>query len=122
MAIVQGLTKLIAQLKAKTAATIKDSNVSCIVGYTAAYAIYVHENLQAQHKSGKTAKFLETPARLLHDELAAIIFKALQAGRTVAQALLLAGLKLQAESQKICPVDTGALKASAFTRIQQNSG
>jgi len=34
-----------------------------IVGYTMAYAIYVHEDLEARHAPGKEAKFLEKPAR-----------------------------------------------------------
>jgi hypothetical protein len=29
------------------------------------------------------------------------------------------GLFLQAESQKLCPVDTGALRASANTRLEE---
>lgn len=33
-------------------------------GYTAYYAIYVHENLENKHKPGRTAKFLTIP---LHD-------------------------------------------------------
>jgi hypothetical protein len=33
------------------------------VGYTAAYAIYVHERLELTHKPGKQAKFLEQPFR-----------------------------------------------------------
>ena len=39
------------------------------VGYTAAYAIFVHENLDAKHKEGKTAKFLEKPIRTLKDDI-----------------------------------------------------
>ncbi len=37
-----------------------------IVGYTADYAVYVHEDLQAKHKKGKKAKYLEIPARITH--------------------------------------------------------
>lgn len=37
--------------------------VQGIVFVTAGYAIYVHENLEAQHKEGKTAKFLEKSLR-----------------------------------------------------------
>ena len=37
-------------------------------------------------------------------------------GKRVAGAIKLAGLILQRESQKLVPVDTGNLKASAFTR------
>jgi len=33
------------------------------VGYTAGYAIYVHENMNARHRTGKIAKYLEKPAR-----------------------------------------------------------
>lgn len=43
------------------------------VGYEAIYAIFVHENLEAQHKPGKQAKFLEKPLREKRDEMAAII-------------------------------------------------
>lgn len=46
------------------------------VGYTAEYAIYVHENLNARHKPGKIAKFLEKPARENKDKIKAIILKA----------------------------------------------
>ena len=34
-----------------------------LVGYTAEYAVFVHEIITAQHKAGKQAKFLEHPAR-----------------------------------------------------------
>lgn len=33
------------------------------VGYVAAYAVFVHENLDAKHAEGKQAKFLEGPVR-----------------------------------------------------------
>ena len=38
--------------------------------------------------------------------------------RTPAQALLAAGLRLQRESQARVPVDSGNLKASAYTRLE----
>lgn len=34
-----------------------------VVGYTASYAVYVHENEEARHAPGKIAKYLEVPAR-----------------------------------------------------------
>jgi len=37
----------------------KGSKTVGIVGYTMDYAIYVHEDLDAQHAPGKTAKYLE---------------------------------------------------------------
>ena len=44
-----------------------------IVGYTAHYAVYVHENLQARHKSGKTAKYLENSIKLNRRKILAIV-------------------------------------------------
>ncbi len=34
-----------------------------VVGYVADYAVHVHENLDARHKPGKQAKYLEGPFR-----------------------------------------------------------
>lgn len=91
----------------------KDPTVK--VGYTAQYAIYVHENLEANHPNGGQAKFLEQPARELKPVLKTIIQNSMKRGSTMEQGMLLAGLHLQGESQKLVPVDTGNLKASAFT-------
>lgn len=44
-----------------------------IVLYKAIYAVFVHENLDARHKSGKQAKFLEEPARRYLGEILKII-------------------------------------------------
>jgi len=44
-----------------------------VVGYVADYAVYVHEDLQANHKTGKQAKYLEQPAREKKDEIFRII-------------------------------------------------
>lgn len=122
--------------------------VSVIVGYTAKYAIHVHENIEMKGKGlprtgmrwsrenkrtgisiykaakgfywdpqGKAqAKFLEQPARELRKEFARIITTACSNGATIEQALLAAGLRLQRVSQQLVPVDTGNLRASAFTR------
>ncbi len=127
--------------------------VSVIVGYTSAYAVHVHENIEMKWRgfprdmsvrlikgiavtgfnsggsgSGKglfweggsggqgQAKFLEQPARELKREFSKIIVTACSRGAKLEQALLMAGLRLQRESQQLVPVDTGNLKASAFTR------
>lgn len=95
---------------------------SVIVGYTANYGLYVHENLEARHAPGKQAKYLESPARTLNNtgQLSDIIRRALTIpGGNITKALLRAGLAIQRASQKIVPVDTGNLKNSAFTRLEQ---
>lgn len=49
-------------------------DVAAIVSYGTDYAIYVHENLEARHKPGRQAKFLETPLREKRDRIRDIIF------------------------------------------------
>ncbi len=114
-----GLKSLMSKLSLRErAAAVQQPKV--IVGYTAAYAIFVHENLEAHHPVGQ-AKFLEQPAREMGNDgtLAGIVRKAIQSGKTMGQALLLAGLWLQRASQKLCPVLTGNLRNSAFTRLEE---
>lgn len=92
--------------------------VSVAVGYTQAYAIYVHENLKSHHPIGE-AKFLERPFRELGPDLASQITDDLRNGVSFPMALLRAGLLVQRESQLLVPVDTGALRASAFTELEE---
>ena len=51
----------------------KGLDTVCTVGYTAPYAIYVHENLSARHKAGKIAKYLEKPARDMKSQLRDVV-------------------------------------------------
>jgi hypothetical protein len=44
-----------------------------VVSYTTEYAVYVHENLDARHKPGKRAKYLEGPAREKKNEIFQIV-------------------------------------------------
>ncbi len=46
-----------------------------VVGYVADYAVYVHENLDAHHKPGKQAKYLEFVVRNYRKEIFDIIAK-----------------------------------------------
>lgn len=119
---------------------------SVIVGYAAAYAVFVHEapmklkgeprgGLLFSKKTGKQKekgtqgrfwdpqgraqnKFLEQPARELQPELRGIIRQFAIRRRSIPEGLVAAGLRLQRASQKLVPVDTGNLKASAFTRLE----
>lgn len=102
---------------AKTEIDKHDDHVDCVVGYTQQYAVYVHENLEAHHPVGQ-AKFLEQPFRENEDKYTGIIVTAMQNDVPFAKALLLAGLSLQRDSQELVPVDTGALKGSAFTKLE----
>ncbi len=151
---VTGINNVVNALRTRAAKFTKDPNVVVAVGFSTAYAIHVHENIQMAwrglprdrtiRRSGgiaytgyaKTsklpgvfwgptgqAKFLEQPARQLSNDgtLASIVATALQAGKTMAQALVLAGLRIQREAQKLVPVVTGTLKNSAFTVLEKSS-
>jgi len=108
------------------------NTVSVIVGYTAKYALFVHESRGMVLKGKPRSKphkgyywdpqgvakagFLMDPARDL--PLGKLIRDAFKAGATLVESLKIAGLRLQRESQKQVPVDLGNLKGSAFTKIE----
>ena len=128
------------QVRAKLGALIQEAhaaNVCVVVGYTAAYALYVHENIEMKLRGqprprrlgmehGKywgpqgqaQAKFLEQPARQYASQIGRIVITAYGRTRNMAQSLIMGGLFLQRESMKLVPVDTGNLRASAFTRVE----
>jgi len=56
-------------------------NVAVIVSYGANYALYVHEDLEARHKPGKSAKYLEKPLREKRDRMGAIVVEAVERTR-----------------------------------------
>lgn len=129
MARVEGANKVVAaldRLKGKT-----PRRVSCVVGYTSKYALFVHENKEARLKgqprpsgvgnywgpNGQPGYLLE-PFRAMSKVLADIVRTAVIRGSDLPQALLVAGLRLQRESQKVVPVEYGFLRASAFTKLE----
>ncbi len=128
---VEGIDRVIATLKRTLKKSLRDGvDPSVSVGYETNYALFVHENIGMKWK-GKPrrppakgeywgpagqAKYLEQPAREGAKEIAALVRRALQAGHTLLQSLVVGGLWLQAQSQRLVPVDSGDLKESAFTR------
>jgi hypothetical protein len=120
MAKVHNLQAVLRALEKLERESIRKNTGDVIVGFSASYALFVHENTSASHKNGQ-AKFLEEPARTKQGEIARSIREAMERktakGRRVSllQALKIGGLRLQREAQKLTPVDTGNLKASAFT-------
>lgn len=154
---IMGLTTLYEAFKRERekllGVSASDGEKKVVVGYTAAYSIHVHENLEMkwrgqprdprlrETKSGRhvipprprqynpkglfwdpqgvgQSKFLEGPAREYSRELADLVRDTMAQGKTLLQALTLAGLLLLRESQKIVPVDTGNLKNSGFVRVE----
>ena len=118
---VKGKEKLIKQLRESIDKKIRDGDrVRGTVGYTIHYAVPVHENLAIFHPNGQ-AKFLEQPFReLLNNGTFKVIMREeMKKGRTLAQAIMMACLRLQRESQKLVPVDTGALRNSAVSKVEK---
>lgn len=127
----QALNSLLRRLSVEGNRYQKQRATDVVVGYTAAYAVFVHEapmTLKGEKRPTKGKfwdpqgraqnKFLEQPARTMQRELGTIIGTIMRKrGAKLPQALLVAGLRLQRESQLLVPVDTGNLKASAFTRL-----
>lgn len=116
---VEGLERLKAKLWA-IKRNLNDPDNTTVTGFTQRYALKVHEDLQMRHDEGKQAKYLEAPARQYADVLREIVIVTFKRTHKLSEAMLLAGLRLQREAQKIVPIDTSALKASAFTCYQDD--
>lgn len=111
-----GVQGILSFLQKKVQEAGKDVDV--VVGYDKDYAIYVHENLEAFHKPPTQAKFLEQPLREMRPQAVKLLSALMKRGMTLGQALFQVGLEVQRRSQELCPVDTGALRASAYTRVE----
>lgn len=133
MNVVKGLQSLRVKLRVLQEEARRQAQKSVVVGYTAPYALYVHENVEMKLKgqprsSGRgrywdpqgkaTAKFLEAPTREMQEQLGELVASTVKKTGKLEMGLLTAGLLLQRESQKRCPVETGNLKNSAYTRVE----
>lgn len=129
---IKGLKKYKAQLKDKIKQREAEARRSVAVGYTANYALYVHENVQMrlagkprpnnrgsywdpQGKAGP--RFLTGALRDNLPELRLTLNRVVKQTGSVTKGILAAGLLLQRKSQERVPVDTGNLRSSAFTRL-----
>ena len=63
---------------ASTIAEGTDEHCEVTVGYATNYALFVHEDLEARHKPGKQAKYLERPLREKRDRLRQIVLETVQ--------------------------------------------
>lgn len=113
---IEGVRELNTKIGAEIAKHVA-TNKAVSVSFSQHYAIYVHEDLAANHTNGE-AKFLEN-AILRNED--AISNKLIENTRKVniGVGLYTAGLLIQREAQKLTPVDTGALKASAQTQYEK---
>ena len=129
-----GAKRVIATLARLRTDSKRQNNVIVQVGYTANYALFVHEapgtllgkkiprRPSPPHQGNvwdpegvARPKFLEAPFRENRDEIVAIARKEAARTKSLTKGLIVAGLFLQRKSQQVVPVDTGNLRASAFT-------
>lgn len=94
----------------------RHSDAEYTVGYSAPYAVYVHEDMEARHPRGGQAKFLEQPARTQGNALAAVCRQAVKAGLPLQEGLRLQAERLLQMANQLIPVDTGFLKRSGAVR------
>lgn len=116
MAKVENIEELLFKVAVRKKDARAFSTASVIVGYSASYAIYVHENLEAHHPTGQ-AKYLEAPLRNNRQKYHELLVGFIKRGISYVKALFMTGLALQRDSQQLVPVDTGNLKGSAFTEL-----
>lgn len=87
-----------------------------LVGYDIYYAVFVHWNLVAHHPNGQ-ALFLLEPYRKMLPTIKSKIAAHIVAGKSLKDAIVAVAEELKEESQKLVPVLTGALKASAYVKV-----
>lgn len=89
------------------------------VGYSAPHAIFVHEDLTANHPNGGQAKYLEAASRnpSTIEKMRSVLRDKLRNKKGLRQAVIAAGQVLLEESQKLVPIDTGELRNSGFLDI-----
>lgn len=100
---------------------LRQSKKGVVIGYSQEYALKVHEDTHARHAPGKQAKFLEEPARTNQQEIADIIAQTYKKTKDLGLSLMAGALYLLNLSQKIVPIDTGALRASGYVAYEKDA-
>lgn len=109
-----GIESVLQELR-KRRRNLPDRISQVTVGYTAPYAVYVHEMLHLYHPNGQ-AKFLEQPLRTEAKRMAEIIRSRLRARESLYAAQLAAAKHLMKVSMHLVPVKTGRLRNSWFIK------
>jgi uncharacterized protein (DUF1501 family) len=114
---VDGVPRLLRTLEGLAAKAREGASKRVSVGFSAPYSVFVHEDLTAYHAGGGQAKYLESPLRAMHQELAGIVAAEMKNGATLVEAERKAAERLLAVSQTLVPVDTGNLRDSGFIEV-----
>ena len=109
----QGLERVLTELRKRRERAGLDSFAQTRVGYSAEHAVVVHERLDVFHPIGQ-AKYLEQPLRTEEHKMADIIRRRLMARESLKTAQVAAAKHLISISLRLVPVDTGELRDSWF--------
>ena len=93
----------------------RPENIVVVVGYSQSYALEVHERTDVSRRVGGP-KFLENALRKNENRVREALRRAKI--EEMPDAMVRVGLLIQRDSQLECPVDTSALRASAYTALQ----
>lgn len=114
---IEGLDRLKDALRERAEKAAQEA-VRVVVGYSAPYAMVIHEDLERRHPNG-SAKYLEQPAREMGKDIGRTIGEAVKAGTPLPDAMLQGGQMLLTASQQLVPVQTGFLRDSGYVRVEQ---
>lgn len=106
---IDGIKQLEAKLESFSKANKTGGTVT--VSYNTKYAVKIHEDLTLFHRVGM-AKYLEIPFRINKQKMIDLAATVVKNKKGVMVGLTRAGILLKEESQKLVPVDTGALRDS----------
>lgn len=88
------------------------------IGYSASYAVYVHENLEAAFRVGGP-RYLTRPFRRLSRSMRSLMVRYLQVGkRSLEYAILQTGKWFIRETRAEVPLDTGHLRSTAYVSAE----
>jgi hypothetical protein len=127
---VHGVPQLKTQLTLHANRARRQTRRRVIVGYSAPYAAYVHENVEMKwrgrpRRSGigvywgprGQAKFLAEPARRLRRAIGRRILQVTRSTRSVARGLYSGGVLLRDASVRLVPVEHGVLRDSVYIQV-----
>lgn len=88
------------------------------IGYSASYAVHVHENMEGGFRFGGP-RFLSRPFRRLGREMRSLMVRYLQVGkRSLEFAILNVGKWFIRETRDEVPMDTGHLRSTAYVTAE----
>lgn len=110
--------RVIKRIEAMERSIPKSRHITVEVGYAQPYAMIVHESEEMEHKHGGQSAFLLSVRKEFERLLSETVKRVFVRTKDISQALLVAGNQLKRLAQGRTPVDTGALRMSAWVGLE----